>query len=77
MTYINGMKGGVYMQEIIIDVLNFNQKCYIDDLPIVDLVPKEQIDIVATSLARKIIEIIKDKGKRKQYYINSKNKKKL
>ena len=77
MTYINGMKGGVYMQEIIIDVLNFNQKCYIDDLPIVDLVQKEQIDIVATSLARKIIEIIKDKGKRKQYYINSKNKKKL
>lgn len=77
MTYINGMKGGVYMQEIIIDVLNFNQKCYIDDLPIVDLVPKEQIDIVATSLARKIIEIIKDKEKRKQYYINSKNKKKL
>lgn len=65
------------MQEIIIDVLNFNQKCYIDDLPIVDLVPKEQIDIVAISLARKIIEIIKDKEKRKQYYINSKNKKKL
>lgn len=65
------------MQEIIIDVLNFNKKCYINDLPIVDLVPKEQIDIVATSLARKIIEIIKDKEKRKQYYINSKNKKKL
>lgn len=62
------------MKEIILDIKNNERKCYIDDLPLLELIPKEQIDIVATSLAREIIEIIKAKEKRRQYYSNSKKK---
>ena len=63
------------MKEIILDIKNNERKCYIDDLPLLELIPKEQIDIVATSLAREIIEIIKAKEKRRQYYVNSKKPK--
>lgn len=63
------------MKEIILDIKNNERKCYIDDLPLLELIPKEQIDIVATSLAREIIEIIKTKEKRRQYYVNSKKRK--
>ena len=63
------------MKEINVDIKNNERKCYIDDLPWLELIPKEQIDIVATSLAREIIEIIKSKEKRRQYYVNSKKKK--
>lgn len=63
------------MKEIILDIKNNERKCYIDDLPLLELIPKEQIDIVATSLAREIIEIIKTKEKRRQYYVNSKKPK--
>ena len=63
------------MKEIILDIKDNERKCYIDDLPLLELIPKEQIDIVATSLAREIIEIIKAKEKRRQYYVNSKKPK--
>ncbi|HJD05599.1 MAG TPA: hypothetical protein IAB72_01785 [Candidatus Onthoplasma faecipullorum] len=63
------------MKEIILDIKDNEKKCYIDDLPLLELIPKEQIDIVATSLAREIIEIIKAKEKRRQYYLNSKKPK--
>lgn len=63
------------MKEIILDIKDNEKKCYIDDLPLLELIPKEQIDIVATSLAREIIEIIKAKEKRRQYYVNSKKPK--
>ena len=63
------------MKEIILDIKDNEKKCYIDDLPLLELIPKEQIDIVATSLAREIIEIIKAKEKRRQYYVNSKKSK--
>lgn len=63
------------MKEINVDIKDNERKCYIDDLPLLELIPKEQIDIVATSLAREIIEIIKAKEKRRQYYVNSKKPK--
>lgn len=63
------------MKEIILDIKDNERKCYIDDLPLLELIPKEQINIVATSLAREIIEIIKAKEKRRQYYVNSKKSK--
>ena len=63
------------MKEIILDIKDNERKCYIDDLPLLELIPKEQINIVATSLAREIIEIIKTKEKRRQYYVNSKKPK--
>ena len=63
------------MKEIILDIKDNEKKCYIDDLPLLELIPKEQIDIVATSLAREIIEIIQAKEKRRQYYVNSKKPK--
>lgn len=63
------------MKEIILDIKDNEKKCYIDDLPLLELIPKEQIDIVATSLAREIIELIKAKEKRRQYYVNSKKPK--
>lgn len=63
------------MKEIILDIKDNEKKFYIDDLPLLELIPKEQIEIVATSLAREIIEIIKNKEKRRQYYVNSKKSK--
>ena len=63
------------MKEINVDIKDNERKCYIDDLPLLELIPKEQIDIIATSLAREIIEIIKNKEKRRQYYVNSKKPK--
>lgn len=63
------------MKEINVDIKDNERKCYIDDLPLLELIPKEQIDIIATSLAREIIEIIKTKEKRRQYYVNSKKPK--
>ena len=63
------------MKEIILDIKDNEKKFYIDDLPLLELIPKEQIEIVATSLAREIIDIIKNKEKRRQYYVNSKKSK--
>ena len=60
------------MKEIILKENQSERKCYIDDLPIKDLIPKEQIEIFITALAREIEEIIKTKEKRRAYYEKSK-----
>ena len=52
------------MKEIILKENQSERKCYIDDLPIKDLIPKEQIEIFITALAREIEEIIRTKEKR-------------
>ena len=60
------------MKEIILKENQSERKWYIDDLPIKDLIPKEQIEIFITALAREIEEIIRTKEKRRAYYEKSK-----
>lgn len=60
------------MKEITLKDTQCDKKCYIDDLPIKDLIPKEQIEIFITAIAREIEEIIKTKEKRRTYYKKSK-----
>lgn len=63
------------MQEIILKTNKLNKRCFIDDLPIKELIPKEQIEIFVTSLAREIYLIAETSKKRKAYYSKSKIKK--
>lgn len=63
------------MQEIILKTNKLNKRCFIDDLPIKELIPKEQIEIFVTSLAREINLIAETSKKRKAYYSKSKIKK--
>ena len=60
------------MKEITLKDTQCDRKSYIDDLPIKDLIPKEQIEIFLTAIAREIEEIIKTKEKRQTYYKKSK-----
>lgn len=60
------------MKEITLKDTQCDRKCYIDDLPIKDIIPKEQTEIFITALAREIEEIIRTKEKRSAYYKKSK-----
>lgn len=60
------------MKEITIKESRCGMKCYIDNLPIKDLIPKEQMEIFITALSREIKEIIRTKEKRRVYYEKSK-----
>ena len=60
------------MKEIIVKESQCAMKCHIDNLPIKDLIPKEQMEIFITALAREIKEIIRTKEKRRVYYEKSK-----
>lgn len=60
------------MKEIILKENLSDKRCYIDDLPIKELIPEDQISIFMTALAREVAEIIHLKQKRKEYYENKK-----
>lgn len=60
------------MQEVEMKDNQSGYSVFVDDLPIKDLIPKEQIDIFVNAMAIEICEIIKSKQKRRQYYENSK-----
>ena len=62
------------MKEITIKESRCGMKCYIDNLPIKDLIPKEQMEIFITALSREIKEIIRTKEKRRVYYEKSKSR---
>lgn len=64
------------MQEVKVKENKTDYKLFIDDLPIYDLIPKEQIDILVNVMEFEISEIIKAKEKRRAYYEASKNCKK-
>lgn len=59
------------MQEISIDN-PLEMKVYVDDLPIKELIPKEQIDIFINSIELAVSDIIKEKEQRQNYYLKSK-----
>lgn len=65
------------MKEITIKESRCGMKCYIDNLPIKDLIPKEQMEIFITALSREIKEIIRTKEKRRVYYEKSKARAKV
>lgn len=60
------------MKEIILKGNLSDKRCFIDDLPIKELIPEDQISIFMTALAREVAEIIHLKQKRKEYYENKK-----
>ena len=65
------------MQEVEMKDNKSGYSVFVDDLPIKELIPKEQIDIFVNAMAIEICEIIKSKQKRKQYYENSKRQSSL
>ncbi len=60
------------MKEVILNDNPNDIKCYIDDLPIKDLIPDELIKVFITALSRDVYEIVRTKQKRKAYYEKSK-----
>lgn len=64
------------MQEVKVKENKTAYKLFIDDLPIYDLIPKEQIDILVNVMEFEISEIIRAKEKRRIYYEASKESKK-
>lgn len=64
------------MQEVKVKENKTDYKLFIDDLPIFDLIPKEQINILINVMEFEISEIIKAKEKRRVYYEASKESKK-
>lgn len=64
------------MQEVKVKENKTDYKLFIDDLPIFDLIPKEQINILINVMEFEISEIIKAKEKRRIHYEASKESKK-
>ena len=59
------------MQKIEINT-NTDYEIFVDDLPKIDLIPKDLLDIFVNSIANELENIIKQKEKRRKYYMASK-----
>ena len=60
------------MQEIELRNNNTGYKVFVDNSPIKDLIPKEQIEIFANALVLEIFEILQARERRRQYYLKNK-----
>lgn len=60
------------MQEVKLKDNKTNYKLFIDDLPLYNSIPREQIDILINAMEFEIGEIIKSKERRRAYYEASK-----